>query len=60
MLAIVLHSFIDKNTNKSVLKGKKIEVSKKRFSEINNAGYGTLLKKIEEKEVDKNVKGFKK
>ncbi len=54
MLAIVMHSFTDKNTNIRYLKGQKFSVSKKRATEINNAGYGELIKIIkEEKEIEK-------
>lgn len=50
MLAIVLHGFTDKNTNKHYLKGQKIEVTKKRAREINSTGFGQLIKVVEEEE----------
>lgn len=49
MKAIVLYDFTDKKANKRRKKGEKFEVTEKRFKEINSAGFGELIKKIEVK-----------
>lgn len=59
MLVMVLHSFTDKNTNIRHLKGQKISISKKRVDEINNAGYGPIVKIIKEEKKDGRAKNKK-
>lgn len=52
MKAIVLHDFTDKKVNKRRIKGEIFEIAEKRFKEINNSGFGELIEKIEEKEIE--------
>lgn len=44
----VLRTFRDKDTDLLHRKGNKIEVTKKRFEEINSTSFGILLEEIEE------------
>jgi hypothetical protein len=48
MRAMVKRAFVDKS-NMALCKPEEIiEVTKKRFDEINKAGFGTMLKEIKE------------
>jgi len=46
----VLSKFRNKFSKRVHLKGEEIEVSEDRFKEVNGAGHGKLLEKVEEKE----------
>lgn len=42
----VMHDFTDKTVNKRCKKDEIIEVTEKRFEEINNAGFGKLVNEV--------------
>lgn len=48
MKAIVIHGFTDKKANKRRKKGETFEITDKRLKEINNAGFGELVKEVKE------------
>jgi len=48
MQTIIKGAFVDKTTGVLLNVNDKLEVTKKRFEEINNAGYGVLLEEIKE------------
>jgi hypothetical protein len=43
----VLHDFTDKITNKRRKKDEIIDITEKRFKEINSAGFGKLVNEVE-------------
>ena len=49
MKAKVLRTFRDKDTDLLHRKGKEIEITKKRFEEINSTSFGILVEEIKEK-----------
>lgn len=56
MKAKVLMKFRNKYSKKVHLKGEEIEISEERFKEVNEAGHGKLLEKIEEQKQSKEDK----
>ncbi len=54
----VLKTFRDKDTNILHRKGKEIEITKKRYEEINSTSFGVLVEEIvEKKSTTKKVGG---
>ena len=49
----VLRTFRDKDTNTLHRKGKEIEITKKRFEEINSTSLGIFVEEIKEKKSTK-------
>lgn len=50
MKAKVIQSFIDKYSKKECKKGEVIEISEKRFEEINSTSFGIFVEEIKEGE----------
>jgi len=53
MKAIAKQQFINKYSKTLVKEGSVVDVSEKRFKEINEAGFGELL--VKEKDVDEEI-----
>ncbi|WP_163215754.1 hypothetical protein [Clostridium thermarum] len=49
----VLRTFRDKETKTLHRKGKEIEITKKRFEEVNSTAFGVLVEEIKEKKAAK-------
>lgn len=56
MKAIAKRTYVNKNSKALVKEGETVEVTQKRFKEINEAGFGILLEEVKNEDDQKTKK----